>query len=396
MGKKRFEGVEARGQSIRVSFEWNGRRCRETLRIAPTMTNLRAAAGLRATILRSIELGTFTWSEYLQHFPRSRWAKRKAPQNGAELTFGALAERWYLGLEVATGTRKKYRQALDGFWLPRFRDRPITSIRRSELMEAVGGTEWPSAKHRNNTLIPGRAVFRLAFHDRLTAEDLSAAIRCRKVQKPAPDPLSDDEREKVLSYMRAHYPEQIWNYFEFAFFTGLRPEEQIALAWEDVDFNLKLVRIRRARTAGELKNTKTESIRDVECVSRAWAALMRQQPYTRFREHGHVFENPVTGAPYASERPTRKTYWIPALRACGVRHRRQYNTRHTFATWAIMNGALPIWVSRQLGHASPEMLYRVYAKWIDRADKDRERAKLELALGSQPGPNFERDSKSST
>ena len=41
-----------------------------------------------------------------------------------------------------------------------------------------------------------------------------------------------------------------------------------------------------------------------------------------------------------------------------------YQTRHTFASNALAAGEAPNWVAKVLGHASPEMLFRVYARYI--------------------------------
>lgn len=59
-----------------------------------------------------------------------------------------------------------------------------------------------------------------------------------------------------------------------------------------------------------------------------------------------------------------------------------YQTRHTFATTALMAGANPAYISRQLGHKTAEMVYKVYAKWIDGADRGREKAKWEASAGA--------------
>src|SRR2546423_422826 len=56
-------------------------------------------------------------------------------------------------------------------------------------------------------------------------------------------------------------------------------------------------------------------------------------------------------------------------------------TRHTFATICLMTGANPAWVARQLGHRSTKMLYEVYSRWIDGADRGFERAKVEAGIG---------------
>ena len=51
-----YRGIEARGESIRIAFQWQGQRCRETLKLPPTKKNMAYAAGLRAEILRKIAL----------------------------------------------------------------------------------------------------------------------------------------------------------------------------------------------------------------------------------------------------------------------------------------------------------------------------------------------------
>ncbi len=46
-----------------------------------------------------------------------------------------------------------------------------------------------------------------------------------------------------------------------------------------------------------------------------------------------------------------------------------------------MAGANPAFMARQLGH-SLEMFFRVYAKWIDGQNDDREMAKIQAAIKS--------------
>lgn len=103
--------------------------------------------------------------------------------------------------------------------------------------------------------------------------------------------------------------------------------------------------------------------------------------------NGAIFWNPNTGKPWKDEQVQRR-FWAPSLRRCGLRHREQYQTRHTFATMCLMNGANPAWVARQMGHKSLKMFFEVYARWIDRADKGLEKARMDAATitKSQPRP----------
>jgi integrase len=274
---------------------------------------------------------------------------------------------------LSNGTRIKYQQALD-FWLNRIGDELIESIQYSTIAALANSQGW-GAKNRNNMLIPLRGVLETAFLDGVIDSSPADRIKNAKVQKEPPDPLTADEVDAVLNHMQKYDP-QIVNVIEFAFFTGMRPSEVIALRWGDIDYTRRLARVQRARTFGMEHATKTFTVRDVELNSRAQSALARQKQHT-FLKDGYVFENPVTGEPYSEERPLRRAYWNPTLKALGMRERNFYQTRHTYATLNLMAGANPMWVATQLGHANMQMLLKVYAKWIDGADKSNERGKID-------------------
>jgi len=132
------------------------------------------------------------------------------------------------------------------------------------------------------------------------------------------------------------------------------------------------------------------NVRDVDLMARAVAALEAMKPWTMVgstdridQELGRrIFESPVTGKAWHDERSQRDTFWRPALRASGIRWRRAYQTRHTYATNALAAGANPAYIARQMGHKNAKMLFSVYAKWIDGADRGREKAKIEAMLSS--------------
>lgn len=366
-------GIRTIGKHIQISFCWNGERHRPTLKIQPTPTNLKYATRLKGEIERAIALGTYTLEQYAVHFPTSRIA-RSAPKTQGKPTFATIAKRWLAASShLSNGTLVKYRQAL-AFWLDHLGDTPIDEIPYSTIAALANSQGW-NAKNRNNLLIPLRSVMELAFLDGVIESNPAERIKNAKVQKEPPDPLTMEEVELVLKHMQKYHA-QIVNLFEFSFFTGMRPSEIIALRWGDIDFPRGLARVQRARTFGQEHETKTFTVRDVELNSRAAAAIERQKTHT-FLKDGYVFENPVTGEPYSEERPLRRAYWNPTLKALGMRARAYYQTRHTYATLNLMAGANPMWVSKQLGHANMQMLLKVYAKWLDGADKSQERSKLD-------------------
>lgn len=378
-------GVEPREKSIRVNFTFEGKWQRVRLALPPTPANIRYAEKLVERVRKAVMRGTFDWAEY---FPDAPQAKRSKPAH----TFSEWCNLW---LEtkgrLAKNTLNQYRNALDVWQELLGADTAIENLTHAVVAAKVGKTPWKSAKLLNNYLIPLRGVFQLAGRELDLIADPMEGIENSKHQAPPPDPLSQHEMEQVLNHMRQHFDQRAWAYFELAFTTGMRPEELIELRWGDVDWASGTIRVQRARTAGEVKPLKTYNVRDVDLMARAVAALEVMKPWT-FRatddktdqELGRrIFENPITGRPWHDERSQRDTFWRPTLRACNIRWRRAYQTRHTYATNALAAGANPAYIARQMGHKNAKMLFSVYAKWIDGADRGREKAKIEAMLGQK-------------
>jgi integrase len=369
-------GIKQHGQGIQITFYWNGTRYRPTLKIPYTPANKKYAERLKSEVERSIALGTYTLEQYAKHFPTSRIAKSAPKQNKTVSTFSEMAKTWKLSIsELAAGTVDNYNKSLK-FWLDKLGDTPITDIQYSTLLSLSNSQGW-QAKHRNNQLIPVRKIFELAMNDGLIEKNPAVLIKNNKVQKAPPDPFTIEEVNLITQSMFTTYDEQVYNYYEFAFFSGVRPEEQIALKWAEIDFNNNIARIRRVRTAKtDRETTKTNSIRDIELNSRAMSALARQKKFTNMKDE-FIFHNPVTGKRWNSEASQRRIYWTPTLKKLGIRHRASYQTRHTYATLNLMAGANPMWVAKMMGHANMQMLLTVYSKWIDGADKNKENQKIE-------------------
>lgn len=383
MGDK--DGVEIRPNSLRLFFVWQGTRYRETLTVGgkpmpPTKGNIEHARRVAVKIRKAISLDTFAMADF---FPDSPRAGAKSQDSAL---FGECCDNWLKTKgRLAKKTLDQYRNALEVWKGLLGADKPIARMTHGFIAGKIGETAWASAKLLNNYLIPLRGVFKLAGRDLKLDDNPVEGIENSRHQAPPPDPLTAAERDRILADMRKHYDERITAYFTFAFATGARPEEIIALRWSDIDWNHETALVQRARTAGEVKDVKTYAVRHVDLTPEAMAALRTMKAHTFMKGiEADVFQNPVTRKPFHDERSQRDHYWAPTLRRLGIRHRRAYQTRHTFATIALMGGVNPTYVSRQMGHANAKMLFTVYAKWIDGADQNRERAKLSAAQSAAP------------
>jgi len=182
-------------------------------------------------------------------------------------------------------------------------------------------------------------------------------IKLPKIQKRPVRPFSRAE----WSSFRKHLPEWYRNYFDFAVRTGLRPSEQVALKWKAIDdkfIHIGLSRVRN-REKTDLKNEYSR--RDIELQPSMHQVLEKQREQVKDFNSPYVFLTPI-GTPIIQDR--LREHWAKAMKASGLSYRRMYETRHTFASWALEARELPGWVAKTLGHADTSMVYRHYARYI--------------------------------
>jgi integrase len=171
----------------------------------------------------------------------------------------------------------------------------------------------------------------------------------RKEQRPFE---SWAELEAIAAALGSRYGPMII----FAAATGLRPAEWIALEKRDINFEERVVYVRRSFTRRELKLPKTEaSLRAVPLQARALDALGRLPAN---EESPLVFPGERGG--YLDVHHFRPYQWRPAQLTAGIDPlRRIYDLRHTFATFALRAGISTFDLSRYMG-ASLTMIDRHY------------------------------------
>ena len=77
---------------------------------------------------------------------------------------------------------------------------------------------------------------------------------------------------------------------------------------------------------------------------------------------------PAPRGSYIDLEKFRHREWAPALRAAGIKHRRVYDCRHTFATWAIESGDVQLWYLATIMGTSVTQLEDTYARGLSRTD----------------------------
>lgn len=63
--------------------------------------------------------------------------------------------------------------------------------------------------------------------------------------------------------------------------------------------------------------------------------------------------------------------WHSAVKRAGIRRRNPYHTRHTFACWLLPAGANLSFIANQMGHENAQMVYEIYATWIEEMNSEQ-------------------------
>lgn len=369
-GTKHYDGVRSRSsKSIEIDFIYRGERCRETFKVPPTPANLKKVAQHRAAILDAIARDEF---DYAVTFPASKARFKFADRPIAAGTrLEDYLETWLQAKkkEVKASTWDGYRKIvamLQKATAPRLGAIFLPELKRAHVKE------WCKAQEGSNKWLANvQSCLRSALADAVDDDLLETNPLYGWTYQNAlalktdddVDPFTTEEREAILQACR---DPQHRNLFEFAFWTGMRTSELVALEWGDIDFLRNVARVNKAKTqaADEAETTKTKKgIRDVKLLAPATAALQRQKAIT-FLQGGVIFRDPRTNEQWSGDEPIRQGPWKSALKKAGVRYRRPYQTRHTYASMMLTAGEPLGWVASQMGHSDLTMLARVYARWI--------------------------------
>ncbi|MBU1709818.1 MAG: site-specific integrase [Proteobacteria bacterium] len=175
-------------------------------------------------------------------------------------------------------------------------------------------------------------------------------------------PFSFNEWDQLIENMTEWYRP----YFQFAVHTGLRPSEQVALKWIAVDTEFIHIELSRVRNM-EKTELKTEASRRMIHLRPTLIKILEQQKaQTKDFNSEYVFLN-MDGK--VVNQTNLSSVWRLAMKKSGLTFRRMYETRHTFASWAMSLGENPGWVARTLGHVDTSMVYRTYSRYIPNLTK---------------------------
>ncbi|WP_063962150.1 tyrosine-type recombinase/integrase, partial [Enterobacter hormaechei] len=363
-----------------------------------TAKNRKIAGELRTSVCFAIRTGTF---EYAAQFPDSPNLKTFGVGK-KEITVSELAEKWLdlKRMEICANALNRY-ESVTRNMVPRIGgNRLVSAVTKEELLyirkDLLIGHQMPMkgkvpAKGRSvvtvnyyMTTIAGMFQF-AADHGYLEVNPFDG-IKPLKKARAEPDPLTRDEFIRLIDACRHQQTKNLWS---LAVYTGVRHGELTSLAWEDIDLEAGTITIRRNYTKlGEFTLPKTEAStnRVIHLIQPAINVLRNQAEMTRLgkkhqidvqlREYGRTESHKCTfvfnpqlvrrcqqvGIIYKVD--SIGDLWDATMKRAGIRHRKAYQSRHTYACWSLSAGANPSFIASQMGHASAQMVFNVYGAWM--------------------------------
>ncbi len=400
---KSAKGITSHNGSLRVQFKIPGRisPIKKSLGYPPTASNIELAKLTLANIKRDVANGLFDNDEerfWDTHFPLS------GSPNIKNITVRECFSRYkeaYKG-NLSFSVSCKLNTAFN--WLEKFgyADKPLKYVTTDALNKMRGKTVTGNKRGA----FEGCAASTVNEYSQTLGRVLSFAATekfikdnpMKYVHPIAKDDSKLDPEDRVVKpftlaqlnslLLVIHLP-KIKGMVQFLAWTGLRPGELKALAWEDVNMEKKQINVRYNLTReGTLKVPKTQSsFRTIELLPAAYKILVEMQKFTSHLpaiEEVIHYKNAKTKAvlrrrvflsrgnqPYKRpELTTAPKQWAKWLRQAEIPHRAAYQLRHTFASQLLTSGCDMAWLASQMGHKNWNMIGKIYGKWIPEDNPD--------------------------
>jgi integrase len=285
-------------------------------------------------------------------------------------TFKEQAKLWLsLPHDWKESTRENYLNTLKNHTLPSFGSTPIDKIKRKDLKAFFD--RLLSEGVSPSTLTPIRApisgILSHALDSELIESNPLAGLKLiSKKTSLDIEPLSKDEAALLLESAQQHEDGTYYPPILLALRTGMRIGEIRALKWKDLDFENRLIEVKRSCRQGRITKPKNRKGRKVD-MSIQLAEVLRELKRKKWKKYAGkdvpqwVFAN-VRGGRLRHN--TFRNALTSCLKKAGLRYIRIHDLRHTYATIRLLSGHNIGDVSYQLGHSSIKITYDTYGHWL--------------------------------
>ncbi|NRE26136.1 site-specific integrase [Enterococcus faecalis] len=224
--------------------------------------------------------------------------------------------------------------------------------------------ETLSNKTINMIIIHLQKLFNVAMKEGLSYENPCNQIDKLKVQKKEIDFWTLDEFTTFISHIDKNKP-FLKVFYQFAFITGMRAGEMIALTWSDIDFYNQTVRINKSAKLinGNYVTTtpKTESSNRYITINSKITAMLKKwqeiQPKLLIDNFQNIDSDKLLVFQYSEKHPS-SDYYSKQIKKIIVKNNlnlkpiRLHDFRHSHVALLIHNNEKNTTIKERLGHSS--------------------------------------------
>lgn len=260
---------------------------------------------------------------------------------------------------VKVSTISTYKRTIISRINPILGDKECSEINEHEIVKYINSLSGLSDKSVSDIVVLLKGIIK--YGNAMNVFNINLAlIPCPRVWKKELTVLNSEEIQMIINYMSNH-PSLKNLAIYISLYTGMRVGEICALRWEDIDFELRKIRIKKTiqriynddgKTSVVILEAKTkQSIRDVPIPDHIMTILndyRRNEGYVLTRDKSYM------------EPRTVQRYFKKIVDELGIDKTNFHILRHTFATRCIQCHVDVKSLSEILGHVNVDITLNRY------------------------------------
>lgn len=286
--------------------------------------------------------------------------------SGRYITVGKVYREWLNAVvnRVKESTLANYQNKFEKHILPEFGDIPCADLTAGRINAFINKklADGLSASYVRDIFTVFKTMLKYAQEEygfRLSLKN----VVLPKAERKQVEKISDTEQKKLVSYLKANMSLTAFGIL-LSLFMGLRIGELCGLKWEDVDFQHKVLRIRRTvqRITSANGDRKTKIVISAPKSATSFREIaipdMLMKYFEMFRDKADYFI--LSGADKPVEPRTMQYRYKKILQSAEVENHNYHKLRHTFATNSAEKGFNVKALSAVLGHSSVTLTLNRY------------------------------------
>ncbi|MDE6789198.1 MAG: site-specific integrase [Ruminococcus sp.] len=286
--------------------------------------------------------------------------------SGRYITVSKIYDEWLNAVvnRVKESTFANYKAKFEKHILPEFADMPCADLSAGRINEFINKklADGLSASYVRDIFTVFKSMLKYAQEEYGFKLSLKNVV-LPKAEKKQIGKISDTEQKRLVSYLRDNMSLTAFGIL-ISLFMGLRIGELCGLKWSDVDFDNKILNIRRTvqRISSANGSRKTKVIISTPKSDTSFRSVtipdFLMEYFKMFRNEADFFI--LSGSDKIIEPRTMQYRYKKILKSVEIENHNFHKLRHTFATNCAEKGFDIKTLSVVLGHSSINLTLNRY------------------------------------